>query len=189
MPDAGSQSRPGASPADEALWKRIFLLHRELEIITDYGVARSLPLIPEETNLVACDKNPEGFDVLLYPDAARQWLAMKAQAKEDGASLVVYSGYRSIDRQTDLVRSRLAGGLSHKETLTLLTAPGYSEHHTGRAVDLGEPGGPVRDETFAKTTAYLWLTWHARDFGFVMSYPRDNRHGMGFQPWHWCWRG
>ena len=26
------------------------------------------------------------------------------------------------------------------------------------------------------------------EFGFHLSYPRDNPHGIAYEPWHWCWR-
>jgi LAS superfamily LD-carboxypeptidase LdcB len=43
------------------------------------------------------------------------------------------------------------------------------------------------DEEFAATVAYRWLEEHAPGFGFTLTYPRGNPHGIGYEPWHWCW--
>ena len=64
-------------------------------------------------------------------------------------------------------------------------APGYSEHHTGRAVDLTTPGTPPLLEAFERTAAFAWLERHAARFGFVMTYPRNNPLGVIYEPWHW----
>jgi len=68
-------------------------------------------------------------------------------------------------------------------------APGYSEHHGGRALDIGTPDEPPAEESFEKTAAFEWLQRNAEGHGFVLSYPRDNPHGIVYEPWHWCWRG
>ena len=68
-------------------------------------------------------------------------------------------------------------------------APGYSEHHSGRAVDLTTPGSPVLEEAFEESDAFAWLRRRAPEFGFRMSYPRDNPHRVAYEPWHWAWWG
>ncbi|HEY4990089.1 MAG TPA: D-alanyl-D-alanine carboxypeptidase family protein, partial [Opitutaceae bacterium] len=66
-------------------------------------------------------------------------------------------------------------------------APGYSEHHTGRAVDIGVPDEPPLEEGFALTQAFSWLTAHAREFGFALSYACGNPQGIAYEPWHWLY--
>ena len=68
-------------------------------------------------------------------------------------------------------------------------APGYSEHHTGRAIDITTPGTQPLEPAFETTPAFEWLTGSAHEFGFRMSYPRNNRHGIAYEPWHWAWTG
>jgi zinc D-Ala-D-Ala carboxypeptidase len=72
--------------------------------------------------------------------------------------------------------------------LRINAPPGYSEHHTGRAVDLGTAGCAALDQAFAQTPAFAWLQRHAQRFGFYLSYPRDNAEGYLYEPWHWCFR-
>ncbi len=114
---------------------------------------------------------------------------MRTAAATDGAELQPLSGYRSVARQTKIIRQKIAAGITINEILRLVAAPGCSEHHTGRAIDIGSPENCALDENFARTPEYRWLRRHAARFGFRLSYPRRNAHGIGYEPWHWCWRG
>ena len=58
---------------------------------------------------------------------------------------------------------------------------------SGRAVDLTTPGYAPVEEEFERSPAFAWLKRHASRFGFRLSYPRRNRHGIAYEPWHWCW--
>jgi D-alanyl-D-alanine carboxypeptidase len=66
--------------------------------------------------------------------------------------------------------------------------PGHSEHHTGRAIDLGAPSVAPLEEEFENTPEFAWLRARAGSFGFQMTYPRSNVHGIVYEPWHWCMR-
>ena len=66
--------------------------------------------------------------------------------------------------------------------------PGFSEHHSGRALDLGTPGCDGLSEDFEATQAFEWLSESASRFGFVLSYPHDNAWGFSYEPWHWALR-
>ena len=130
----------------------------------------------------------DGKTVRLTPRAAAAWQRMRAAAAVYGVDLRPISGYRSVARQTRIIRRKLAEGEKIGDILRLVAAPGCSEHHTGRAIDVGSPGHLQLDEHFARTAEYRWLRRHAGRFGFHLSYPRRNRHGIGYEPWHWCWR-
>ena len=51
------------------------------------------------------------------------------------------------------------------------------------------PYGPSPKALAAIRAATDGITPQARagDFGFALSYPRGNRHGIAYEPWHWCW--
>jgi D-alanyl-D-alanine carboxypeptidase len=66
--------------------------------------------------------------------------------------------------------------------------PGFSEHHTGRAVDVGTPDSVPLDYGFQSTGAFAWLQSNAADFNFRLSYPADNSEGYVYEPWHWCYQ-
>ena len=108
-------------------------------------------------------------------------------AARDGVTLLPLSGFRSISRQTRLIRKKLAAGRSLASVLRFVAAPGFSEHHSGRAIDFGDPADSTVEESFARTPAFRWLRRNAGKFGFVMTYPRSNRYRIGYEPWHWCW--
>ena len=99
--------------------------------------------------------------------------------------LSVVSAFRSYDYQALLIRQKLERGRTLAEILAVNAPPGCSEHHTGRALDIGTPGCPPVDEVFEQTEAYAWLQRHAGDCGFSLSYPRGNPHGYVYEPWHW----
>ena len=132
-----------------------------------------------------------GFDrfrraLWLRIDAARAWLHLRDAALRDGVVLEEISGYRSHDYQLGIFERKLARGLSIDEIITVNAAPGYSEHHGGLALDIGAPGEPPAEESFELTSAFAWLQANATGYGFNMSYPRGNPHGIIYEPWHWC---
>jgi len=170
-----------AGPIDKLL--------RELGFPSDYAAKHALTLQAEvdETWLVEIDRNPTGKSVRLVPAAATAWQDMRAAALHDGIILLPHSGFRSIARQENIIRAKLSAGQPLEAIVRVNTAPGYSEHHTGRAVDIGAPGEPPLEQSFADTMAYRWLKERAGGYGFHLSYPPGNPHGIAFEPWHWCW--
>ena len=69
--------------------------------------------------------------------------------------------------------------------------PGYSEHHTGYAIDIGDGNAPTTNlETdFASTAAFRWLEQNALKYSFELSFPPDNPQGVSYEPWHWRFVG
>ena len=114
----------------------------------------------------------------LAPEAAEAWNAMHAAAEKAGAPLILLSGFRSVSRQQEIVRRKLAAGQTWDEILAVSAYPGFSEHHTGRAIDVGAADSEHLTEAFEKTTQFAWLTAYAAAYGFMLSYPRGNRYGL-----------
>ena len=161
-------------------------LHQELGIPEDYGLDGTRPVFDEATDLVDVGPNLVGRMQRLTPGTARQWADMQAAAKGDGVLLLIVSGFRSIDYQARLIRKKINAGHIVSEILEVNAAPGYSEHHTGRAIDIASPGSRPLTEEFEDSEAFRWLQDHAASFGFSMSYPRDNPGGFVYEPWHWA---
>lgn len=164
-------------------------INAALGVPADYAATRGLTLQPEadETTLVTIATTEDGRAIRLLPPTAAAWTAMQETARVAGLTLIPLSGFRSIARQAEIIRGKLNAGESLAAILHFVAAPGYSEHHTGGAVDIGAPGETTLQENFAQTPAFNWLDVHAPRYGFRLSYPRDNLHGIGFEPWHWCW--
>ncbi|MBI2397407.1 MAG: M15 family metallopeptidase [Xanthomonadales bacterium] len=110
---------------------------------------------------------------------------MQAAARSDGVVLEPVSTFRSIAHQRALVARKLARGDRIEHVFSVNAVPGYSEHHSGRAIDLGTPDCAALDEAFEHTAAFAWLQQHAALFGFRLSCPRDNPLGVIYDPWHW----
>jgi D-alanyl-D-alanine carboxypeptidase len=121
----------------------------------------------------------------LTPEAADRWRRMGAAAVNDGIRLLIVSGFRSFEYQAQLIRKKLAAGQTIGEILQVNAAPGFSQHHTGMAVDVASPGSRPLTEDFDGSDAFRWLVGNAGRFGFSMTYPRDNPWGFVYEPWHW----
>lgn len=161
-------------------------LHRELGIPTDYASLRNVPYYAEATELVDVGPNLVGRMQRLTPRAAVKWQHMTAAADRDGVRLLIVSGFRSFGYQADLIRRKLAAGQTIGDILRVNAAPGFSQHHSGEAVDIASPGSRPLTEAFEASEAFRWLCGNASRFGFAMSYPRDNAWGFTYEPWHWA---
>ncbi len=178
-------SRPEPAAGRRALRR----LWTRLGIPADVATRAAQRLHPEAKRLVFIGRAVDDGRILrLTPRAAQAWRKMQAAAAADGVTLVPLSAFRSVARQTLIIRRKLAHGQAIADILKVSAVPGCSEHHSGRALDLGAPGHLKLETSFARTREYRWLKEHARRFGFALTYPRGNRHGIAYEPWHWCWQ-
>jgi len=175
-----SHSTPRALPQGLAL-------ALELGIPPDYAQRTGLPPVTEPDRLTYAGRDRYQRPLWLLSPAARAWTRMRAQAAAHGVAMDAISGFRSEHYQHGIFVRKLARGLRLDEILAVNAAPGFSEHHSGRAIDIGTTGVPAAEACFEHTDAYAWLQAHASAYGFRMSYPRENPHGVVFEPWHWCW--
>ena len=123
--------------------------------------------------------------------AASAVVRMFAAARRAGIALASNSAYRSFDSQTAVYDQDLhAHGLAAADTLT--ARPGYSEHQTGLAIDIGAVSGRCSlSACFASTREGRWLASNAWRFGFVLRYPKGYTAitGYDFEPWHYRYVG
>ncbi|UXI69899.1 M15 family metallopeptidase [Tahibacter amnicola] len=159
-----------------------------LGVPADYGDRHGLRVVAEARVLRFIGYDLYDRPQWLAPRAARAWFAMRQAAAVAMVELHVVSAFRSVDYQFGLLQRKLDRGQSMDDILAVSAAPGYSEHHTGRALDLTTPGFAVLEEEFEHSPAFAWLQRHAPGYGFHLSFPRDNPHGIAYEPWHWCWR-
>jgi LAS superfamily LD-carboxypeptidase LdcB len=190
--DAGNPNPPETieirknllAQADDEL-KGILESCDRLGIPENYGTVHRMPLVRNASELVEAGRDIFGRDQRLMPAAADAWARMKVAAANAGIDLQLVSAYRSQAYQTNILKKKLDEGQSLKRILRVSAPPGYSEHHSGRAIDLTTHGCKPLEEDFSKTRAYNWLRANARFFGFRESYPRNNRHQLAWEPWHW----
>lgn len=174
---------------DTSLNSTLHRLHEEFGISADHLRKRGFVPTPEaaESELRVIATAPR--EIRLVAPASEAWSLLQEAALQAGVALLPISGFRSVEYQAGLFRRKLAAGKSLEEILAVNAPPGFSEHHSGRALDLATPHSPPLEETFAETVAFEWLKRNAETFGFHLSYPRGNPAGFVFEPWHWCWVG
>ena len=130
--------------------------------------------------------------IALHREAAEEFLAMQRDAAADGVSLRLLSGFRSIEVQKHLFFDVGSERNQSAEQRARVSAPpGFSEHSTGYALDIGD--GRRLDtnlsQSFEDTPAFAWLVQNANRYHFGLSFPAGNTQGVNYEPWHWRFEG
>lgn len=171
------------------------------ELLTEIHRALGLTQAHFDSNLLALHEQPaladlqvveidfEGRPFILVSSAAEAWVKMKESARRDEIVLMPFSGFRSYLHQKSLIDLHLKNGRKIEDILTHIAIPGFSEHHSGRAIDIHAKGHPVLEEAFERTEQFAWLLENSNRFGFRLSYPKGNSTGIIYEPWHWFFAG
>lgn len=132
----------------------------------------------------------EQVDVRAYDDLN----ALLNAAAQNGVTLWIASGYRSVELQQDILNRKIQENMNQgmaeeearEDALRTINRPGYSEHHTGLAVDFNDV-----DDGFEETEAYYWLSEHAAEYGFVQRYKQSKTEftGIDNESWHYRYVG
>jgi len=139
----------------------------------------------------------------LQQKAVAPWEEMKNVAKQDGITLKILAGFRSVEQQRALFINELNKyGFSTTSTvnnnqainkaLNRVAPPGYSRHHTGYTIDISCPNEP--NYIFEKSTCFAWLSKNnyenTKKFGWIPSYPKGaDMQGPEPEPWEYVWVG
>ncbi|WAL59373.1 M15 family metallopeptidase [Thermocoleostomius sinensis] len=123
----------------------------------------------------------------LHQEAVAALKTMMTAAQQEGIFLFLVSGFRDLSTQHLLFQARTAALGSEAAAAKAVAPPGYSEHHTGYAIDLADGLNDFRD--FEHTAAFAWMTTHAHEYGFELSFPPGNPQGVDYEPWHWRFVG
>ena len=130
-------------------------------------------------------------NIEVHMDMRDSLLNMREEAKKDGIYLIFLSGYRSINLQNEIFYSlKSIRNQEAAERARVSAPPGYSEHSTGFAIDIGDATQRETDfETdFENTDAFRWLIKNAAKFHFKLSFNKDNKY-IDYEPWHWRYEG
>lgn len=121
-------------------------------------------------------------------ETKENFLALYDAALESGFRLYVTSGYRGYADQTEVYNSWVAS-VGEDAALNYAALPGYSEHQTGRALDIFVIGETTN--TFAQHPAAKWLAENAWRYGFILRYPEayENLTGYAYEAWHFRYVG
>lgn len=130
--------------------------------------------------------------ILLRREAAEAYLNMEADARAEGVRLAPLSGFRTVeDQQYLFFEVKAERGQVASERAEVSAPPGYSEHHTGYAIDIGDADVPAThlSPDFENTRAFEWLEANAAYYSFELSFPKDNPQNIAYEPWHWRFVG
>lgn len=127
-------------------------------------------------------------------DAYKAFEAMTKAAARDGIALVIVSGTRNYQRQTEIWTekwNKLSGTDSARaeKILEYSSMPGTSRHHWGTDIDLNSLD-PAHFESGPGKRTYEWLQQNAEKFGFFQPYQHpDASCGCGYreEKWHWSY--
>lgn len=172
--------------------------HEELtkEEAVQYIEGQELPEEPTYVNgiLIANKKYPlpSTFAPGESEEAREAFDKMAAAALLEDFSLVAFSTYRSFDYQTDLYK-RYVERDGVEEADRYSARPGYSEHQTGLAFDIGEVNREEHwvSSSFGGTEAGKWLATNAHTYGFILRYPEGKEFVTGYmhESWHFRYVG
>ncbi|MEM9138074.1 MAG: M15 family metallopeptidase [Cyanobacteria bacterium P01_F01_bin.42] len=146
----------------------------------------------EEVDLAELYPLQNNPDVLLRGSAAIAFDQMADDARYEGIRLIALSGFRTKAEQNVLffeIKEERNQNASQRAEVS--APPGYSEHHTGLAIDIGDVEAPEThvEVEFAETEAFAWLERNAARYSFELSFPEGNEQGVSYEPWHWRFVG
>ena len=134
-------------------------------------------------------KNVWSEDIKIEKKAYHKFMKLKNELEKENIYIEIDSVYRSVKEQQELWDNWIKEkGLDYvKKTLA---EPGYSEHHTGLAIDICIRKGNKlifeneemlkEEEIFSKIHKKLYL------FGFILRYPKvkENITSYSYEPWY-----
>ncbi len=152
--------------------------------------------IDEATELTALDN---GYMIDKRIKTNYEEFAKAAEAA--GFPLVMVSAYRSVSSQQSVFSQNVqevmsSKGVSEEEatkiTKETITVPGYSEHHTGLAVDVVDQNwynnypSQLLEASYGDQPGAKWIAENAPKFGFIIRYPKDRQDitKITYEPWH-----
>lgn len=105
--------------------------------------------------------------------------------------ILVNSSYRTYEEQEEIYQLKV-DQYSEEYASMFVAIPGYSEHHTGLAVDLTIYTDKNESMTFTDNPDYTaWMAANAHKFGFILRYPSDKTDitKIGYEDWHYRYVG
>tara|TARA_Y100000590_G_C15408066_1_gene896502 strand:- start:199 stop:768 length:570 start_codon:yes stop_codon:yes gene_type:complete len=162
-----------------------------IKVATNYGCEEKAlkdSIYYEASKLTSIGTDIYGRNQFLNPDAANAFYDMKQAALKAGIELNFISAYRSFEYQKKIIDRKLESGHSIEFILNENKLPGFSEHHTGNAIDFISNYNQYQlNEDFEDSIEFKWLEKNASQFGFYLSYPKNNIKGIKYEPWHWSY--
>lgn len=146
------------------------------------------PLLINKYNRVSDDFKPKKLvkiegDYVATPATAEAYKELKADLEKLDMKIYIVSSYRDVAYQNNLYNYYLKSD-SKQEVDTYSARPGYSEHHTGRALDISQVYNNL--DAFEGSDEARWVYENAYKYGFIVRYKEEQMDVTGyiFEPWH-----
>ena len=126
----------------------------------------------------------KGEEIYFKKEVLDSYQLMYNAAKKENIELMIFSGYRSYQKQKILYY------YVYGQDDTISARPGFSEHQTGYAMDISRPDEGLT-ELFEQSSSFSWLMNNCYKYGFILRFPHDkeNKTGYSFEPWHFRYVG
>lgn len=160
--------------------KELLQKYSKVYFLNEHYIPKRIETI--DLKYVLTGRSPQQF----HADAMDFLEDMFDDAKEDGIELRVVSSYRSFATQAIVKANHkvLYGSGANQFSAD----QGYSEHQLGTTMDLSTAKLGANFDNIATDPAYVWLQENAYRYGFILSYPKNNKYYI-FEPWHWRFVG
>ena len=136
-------------------------------------------------------KNAWDEDIKVEKKTYEQYKKLEKELKSEGIIIKLDSTYRSVKEQQELWNEWSEDPEKGPEYVKKYVAvPGYSEHHTGLAIDvcLEKDGKLIYDNDEMKKEKEIFKKIHSKlaKYGFILRYPEGKKNitGYDYEPWH-----
>ena len=153
-----------------------------------------LPDYWEDVVTLETTKDIWGDDVQVEKEALFQFFKLKQELASQEIFIELDSAYRSVKRQEELwAEFEEEYGLEY--TKNTVATPGYSEHHTGLAIDvcIRKNGKLIYENAEMVKEKKIWEKVHAKlaEYGFILRYleGKEDITGYSYEPWHFRYVG
>lgn len=176
---------------EEVVWRVNANLDREFydeEYVRYADADTNEPLLINKFNRVSDDFVPEYLETIegtyeATPETVEAYHRLTKDLAKEGMKIYVVSAYRSVAYQRRLHNGYLRK--DDKESVEAYSArAGYSEHHTGRALDISQVINNL--DAFEGSEEAEWVYDNAYRYGFIVRYKQSQTDVTGyiFEPWH-----
>lgn len=165
------------------------IVKKEIDYMVLVNKENKLPDDWEDIVELVESKDAWGDKVMLEKKAYDAYLKLKEDLEKDKVYIELDSIYRSVAEQQDLWdRWSKEKGIDYVKKY--VAVPGYSEHHTGLAIDICiKKNGKLiyeNDDMIAEKKIFAKIHEKLADYGFILRYPKgkDRITGYSYEPWH-----
>lgn len=142
----------------------------------------------EKVDLVTV-KDIDGDECQVEREALESFYELRDDLLQDDVDIELDSCYRSVEAQQDLW-DRFTEEYGEEYVKQYVAVPGYSEHHTGLALDICiiKDGVVIDDNDQMLAEKEIFEKIHSKlaDHGFILRYleGKEGFTGYSYEPWH-----